>query len=42
MSDLFNDFDDVASEAPETERTCSTSQKRGQKGKPAYRSALAV
>lgn len=41
MSDLFNDFDDVA-EAPKTEQTCSTSQKRGQKGKPAYRSALAV
>lgn len=40
MSDLFNDFDDVANEAPKTEPTRSTSQKRGRKGKPAYRSAL--
>lgn len=40
MSDLFNDFDDVAGEAPKTESTRSISQKRGQKGKATYRSAL--
>lgn len=40
LSDLLSDFDNVASEPPKTEPSRNTSQKRGRKGKPTYRSAL--
>jgi hypothetical protein len=40
LNSLLSDFNDVASEALKTESSRSTSQKRGRKGKPTYRSAL--
>lgn len=40
FSDLLSDFDDVAAEAPKSKPTRRTSQKRGRKGQPVYRSAL--